>query len=197
GQGSVEALKQVLSRLSDEKVKLNIIHGGVGAISESDVHLATASDASIIGFNVRPDTRIRKMAESAGVDVRLYRVIYHVIEDIKAWLQDMVKPEIKEELLGRAEVRQLFKIPRVGIIAGCYVREGKMIRNADVRVVRDSVTIYEGKIDSLKHLKEDKAEVVAGYECGIGIEKFGGIQVGDIIEAYHLVEKESEKEKSE
>ncbi|MCL5037115.1 MAG: translation initiation factor IF-2 [Chloroflexi bacterium] len=197
GQGSVEALRQVLCRLSSDEVKLNIIHGGVGAISESDVHLATASEASIIGFNVRPDARIRKLAESAGVDIRLYRVIYHVIEDVKAWMQGMIKPEIEEVRLGSADVRQVFKIPKIGIIAGCYVRDGKILRNADVRVVRDSVPVYEGKIDSLRHLKDDKSEVAAGYECGIGIEKFGGIQVGDVIEAYRSLRKKPKVEKAD
>ncbi|MCL5773160.1 MAG: translation initiation factor IF-2 [Firmicutes bacterium] len=188
GQGAVEALRHALSRLSTENVKVNVIHGGVGTVTESDILLATASNAIIIGFNIRPDPNVKKLAEQESVDIRLYRVIYHVIEDIKAAMTGMLKPEFEEILTGRAEVRQIFKMSKVGVISGAYVTDGKITRNADVRILRDGVVIYEGKIDSLRRFKEDVREASAGFECGIGIEKYGGLQVGDIIEAYQLQE---------
>lgn len=188
GQGAVEALRHALSRLSTENVKINVIHGGVGTVTESDILLATASNAIIIGFNIRPDPNVKKLAEQENVDIRLYRVIYHVIEDIKSAMTGMLKPEFEEILTGRAEVRQIFKISKIGVISGTYVTDGKITRNADVRILRDGVVIYEGKIDSLRRFKDDVREVAAGFECGIGIEKYGGLQVGDIIEAYHLQE---------
>jgi translation initiation factor IF-2 len=183
-QGSVEALRHALSRLSTPEVRINVIHGGVGTITDPDILLATASNAIIIGFNIRPDPSVKKLAEQENVDIRLYRVIYHVIEDVKAALTGMLEPEYEEVLIGRAEVRATFKISKVGVIAGCYVTDGKITRDADVRLLRDSVVIYEGKLNSLKRFKEDVKEVLAGYECGLGIEKFGGIQEGDIIEVY-------------
>jgi translation initiation factor IF-2 len=185
-QGAVEALRHSLSRLTSKEVKINIIHGGVGTISESDVHLANASDAVIIGFNVRPEPGARRLAEQEGIEIRLYNVIYHVIDDLKALMVGMLAPTFEEALVGRAEVRSLFKIGKVGIIAGSYVTEGKITRNSNVRVIRNNTVVYEGRVESLKRFKDDVKEVIAGFECGIGIEKFGGLQEGDIIEAYQM-----------
>ncbi|MHB2020948.1 MAG: translation initiation factor IF-2, partial [Candidatus Xenobia bacterium] len=188
GQGSVEALKHSLTRLSNAEVKVNVIHGGVGTITETDVMLATTAGAIIVGFNVRPDPNIKRLAEQQGVDIRLYRVIYNVIDDVKAAMTGMLEPEFEEVMVGRADVRQVFKVTGVGIIAGSYVTEGKMIREAEVRVLRDGVVISEGKIDSLRRFKEDVKEVNSGYECGIGVTKFPGIQAGDVIEAFQVKE---------
>lgn len=185
-QGSVEALRQALERLNTGEVKVDIIHGGVGAISETDVMFASASNAIIIGFNVRPDINARKAAENEKVDVRLYRVIYDAIEDVKAAMGGLLDPEYREVTLGRAEIRKVFKASRIGTIAGCYVVEGKIERDAGVRVVRDGIVIFEGKLDSLKRFKDDVKEVVQGYECGLAMEKFNEIQEGDIIEAYNI-----------
>lgn len=183
-QGSVEALRQSLERLNTGEVKVNIIHGGVGAITETDVMFASASNAIIIGFNVRPDVNARKAAESEKVDVRLYRVIYNAIEDVKAAMSGLLEPEYKEVTTGRAEVRQTFKASKIGTIAGCYVLEGKIERGSGVRLVRDGIVVHEGKIDSLKRFKDDVKEVVQGYECGITLEKYNEIKEGDIIEAF-------------
>lgn len=191
-KGSLEALKHSLLKLTNEEVRINVIHGGVGAISESDVVLATASNAIIIGFNVRPDPITRKLVEQEKIDIRLYRVIYHVIEDVKAAMVGMLEPEYEEVFLGRAEVRETFKISKVGTIAGTYVLDGKIKRNAMARILRDNVVVHEGKIDSLRRFKEDVAEVAAGYECGIFIDKYPAIQPGDIIEAYTVQEVERE-----
>lgn len=187
-QGSVEALKTSLEKLSTDEVKVKIIHGGVGGITESDIMLASASNAIIIGFNVRPDANARKVAETEKVDIRLYRVIYEVIDDVKKAISGMLEPEYKEVVLGRAEVRKIFKVSKVGTIAGCYVIEGKIIRDAGVRLIRDGVVIYEGKLDSLKRFKDDVKEVVQNYECGLTLEKFNDIQEGDIVEAYTMQE---------
>lgn len=183
-QGSVEAVSQALQRLSNDEVRVNVIHGGVGAISESDVNLAVTSNAVIIGFNVRPDIAARRKAERQGVDIRLYRVIYDAIDDIKAALEGMLEPEYKEVVLGQAEVRATFRVPNVGVVAGCYVTEGKITRNAQVRLLRDNVVLHEGWISSLKRFKDDVREVSANYECGIGLEKFNDIKEGDVIEAF-------------
>jgi len=183
-QGSVEALRQSLERLNTGEVKVNIIHGGVGAITETDVMFASASNAIIIGFNVRPDVNARKAAESEKVDIRLYRVIYDAIEDVKAAMSGLLEPEYKEVTTGRAEVRQIFKASKVGTIAGCYVLEGKIERDTKVRLVRDGIVVYEGKLDSLKRFKDDVKEVVQGYECGLTLEKYNEIKEGDIIEAF-------------
>ena len=183
-QGSVEAVRQSLSRLSNEEVKVNTIHGGVGAITESDVMLASASNAIIIGFNVRPQPMAIALAEKEKVDIRLYRVIYNAIEDVEAAMKGMLEPEYKEVLLGHAEVRATFKASAVGTIAGCYVTDGKINRNNDIRVIRDGIVIHEGKLASLKRFKDDAKEVNAGYECGLNIEKFNDIKEGDIIESY-------------
>ncbi|MDY6825788.1 MAG: translation initiation factor IF-2 [Bacillota bacterium] len=184
-QGSVEALQEALYKLSLEEVQIKIIHTGVGAITESDVMLASASNAIVIGFNVRPDSNARKLAEHDQVDIRLYRVIYEAIEDIKAAVTGLLKPILKETVQGQAEVRQTFKVSRLGTIAGCYVTEGKIIRNAMVRIIRDGTVIMDsGKIDSLKRFKDDVREVMTGYECGILLENFHDFHEGDIIEAY-------------
>jgi len=187
-QGSVEALTQSLIRLSTEEVKVNVIHSGVGAISETDVMLASASNAIIIGFNVRPDSKARKYAEEEHIDVRLYRVIYEAIEDVKKAMSGLLDPEYKEKYLGRAEVRALFKVPNVGVIAGSYVIDGKIQRNAEVRVLRNGVIVYEGQLSSLKRFKDDAKEVPENYECGIGIKDFNDIKEGDTIEAFILEE---------
>lgn len=187
-QGSIEALKQSLERLSNDEVRIKTIHSGVGAISESDVMLASASNAIIIGFNIRPDNNAQSLAEKEKVDIRLYRVIYNAIEDMQDAMKGMLEPEYKEEIVGRAEVRQTFKVPNVGTIAGCYVIDGKINRNNQVRIIRDGVVIHEGNILSLKRFKEDIREVASGYECGLGIEKYNDIKEGDIIEAFTMVE---------
>jgi translation initiation factor IF-2 len=185
-QGSVEALRQALERLNTGEVKVNIIHGGVGAIRETDVMFASASNAIIIGFNVRPDVNARKAAENEKVDIRLYRVIYDAIEDVKAAMSGLLDPEYREVMLGRAEIRKVFKASRIGTIAGCYVVEGKIERDAGVRVVRDGIVVHEGKLESLKRFKDDVKEVVQGYECGLALEKFNEIQEGDVIEAFSI-----------
>jgi translation initiation factor IF-2 len=185
-QGSVEALRQSLERLNTGEVKVNIIHGGVGAITETDIMLASASNAIVIGFNVRPDVNARKAAENEKVDVRLYRVIYDAIEDVKAAMSGLLDPEYREVMLGRAEIRKIFKASRIGTIAGCYVLEGKIERDSSVRVVRDGIVIFEGKLDSLKRFKDDVKEVVQGYECGLALEKFNEMEEGDIIEAFTM-----------
>jgi len=188
-QGSVEALKDALFKLSLDEVQIKVIHTGVGGINESDVMLASASNAIVIGFNVRPDSNARKVAEKNSVDIRLYRIIYEAIEDIKAAVKGMLKPEYKEVVQGQAEVRQVFKASRLGNIAGCYVTEGKVTRNSQVRVIRDGTVVHDsGAIESLKRFKDDVREVVGGYECGILVENFNDIREGDIIEAYIMEE---------
>ena len=183
-QGSIEALAESLNKLSTPDIKLKIIHSSTGAITETDVMLASASNAVIIGFNVRPDSRVAEIAEQEGVDVKLYDIIYNVIADVKAAMEGLLEPVYREAVQGRAEVRNLFKISKVGTIAGSYVLDGKIARNANLKVVRDGVVAYDGKIASLKRLKDDAREVSAGMECGIGIENFNDIHVGDILEAY-------------
>ncbi len=185
-QGSVEALTQSLNRLSTNEVKVNVIHTGVGAVNESDVMLASASKAIIIGFNVRPESKARKYAEEEGIEVRLYRVIYETIEDIKKAMAGLLEPEHVERFQGRTEVRATFKVPKAGVVAGCYVVEGKVTRNANIRVLRDGVIIHEGKLSSLKRFKDDVKEVQTNFECGMGIEGFNDIKEGDIIETYTI-----------
>lgn len=187
-QGSVEALIQALQRLSTDEVKVNVIHSGVGAVNESDVMLAAASNAIIIGFNVRPDAKARKYAEEEKIDVRLYRVIYEVVDDIRKAMAGLLEPDKVEEFQGRAEVRATFKVPKVGTVAGCYVTEGKITRNANARVLRDGVIIWEGKLASLKRFKDDVREVQENFECGIGLEDFNDVKEGDIIETYTIKE---------
>ncbi|HHY10094.1 MAG TPA: translation initiation factor IF-2 [Firmicutes bacterium] len=181
--GSAEAVRSSLEKLSTDEVRVKVIHQAVGAISESDILLASASNAIIIGFNVRPEPNARKAAERDGVDIRVYRIIYNLLDDVKAAMAGLLDPEYKEELLGRAEIREIFKIPG-GVVAGCYVTEGKVTRVSQVRLLRDNVIVHEGKIASLKRFKDDVREVVHGYECGIGIERFNDIKEGDVIEAF-------------
>lgn len=186
--GSVEAVKQSLEKLSNEEVKVRVIHGAVGAISESDVMLANASNAIIIGFNVRPEPSAKLSAERDDVDLRLYRVIYDAINDVTDALKGMLTPKIREKDLGRAEVRQVYKISSIGTVSGCYVLEGKITRNALIRVVRDGIIIADDKLDSLKRFKDDVKEVATGYECGMALTKFADIKVGDVFEAYEMEE---------
>ena len=183
-QGSVEAVKQALEKLSNDEVKVKVIHANVGAITESDVTLASVSNAIIIGFNVRPEALAKDMAEKSEVEIKTYSVIYNAIEDVQAAMKGMLDPVFKETIIGNAEVRQIFKISNVGTIAGCYVTDGKVARNAGVRVLRDNVVIHDGKLISLKRMKDDAKEVTKGFECGIQIEDFNDIKEGDIIEAY-------------
>ncbi len=183
-QGSVEALKESLLKIGNEEVRLQVIHTGVGAVTESDIMLADASNAIIIGFNVRPEPNARKMAEQENVEVKLYRVIYEIIEDINAAMTGMLDPKFEEVVLGRAEIRQTFKVSRLGTIAGCHVVDGKITRDSGIRVIRNGIVIHEGKIDSLKRFKDDVREVVDGYECGIMLERFNDIKEQDIMEAF-------------
>ncbi|MEG6615719.1 translation initiation factor IF-2 [Peptococcaceae bacterium 1198_IL3148] len=183
-QGSVEALRQSLEKLSNEEVKVSLVHGGVGAITETDIMLASASNAIVIGFNVRPDVNAQRAAEAEKIDLRTYRVIYDAIDDIKAAMSGLLDPEYKEVVIGQVEVRKIFKVSKVGTIAGCYVVEGKINRDAGVRVIRDGIVVHEGKLDTLKRFKDDAKEVAQGYECGITIERFNDIQEGDVIEAF-------------
>ncbi|GKX31743.1 translation initiation factor IF-2 [Vallitalea longa] len=187
-QGSVEAVKQSLVKLSNEEVMIKVIHGGVGAINESDVMLASASNAIIIGFNVRPEASAKAVADSEKIDMRLYRVIYNAIEDIEAAMKGMLDPEYKEKVIGHAEVRQTFKVSSVGTIGGSYVLDGKFVRNAKVRLVRDGIVVYEGELASLKRFKDDVKEVNSGYECGIMLNKFNDLKEGDIVEAFIMEE---------
>ncbi|QEK12231.1 translation initiation factor IF-2 [Crassaminicella thermophila] len=187
-QGSVEAVKQSLVKLSNDEVKVKVIHGGVGTITESDIMLASASNAIIIGFNVRPSSTVTNLAKRENVDLRTYRIIYEAIEDVEAAMKGMLDPEYKEVVLGKVEIRATFKVPGVGTIGGAYVLEGKVIRNAKVRLVRDGIVIFEGAISSLKRFKDDVKEVATGYECGIGLENYNDIKEGDIIEAYIIEE---------
>lgn len=187
-QGSVEAVRQSLMKLSNEEVLINIIHGGVGAINESDVMLASASNAIIIGFNVRPESMAKAKADSEKVDVRLYRVIYNAIEDIELAMKGMLDPIFEEKVIGHAEVRDTFKVSNVGTIAGSYVLDGKMQRNCQVRLLRDNVVLFEGALASLKRFKDDAKEVATGYECGIMLEKYNDLKPGDVIEAFIMEE---------
>lgn len=186
--GSVEAVRQSLEKISNDEVRVRVIHGAVGAVSESDVMLAEASNAIIVGFNVRPDPVAKENAEQSGVEIRLYRIIYDAIEDVTAAMKGMLAPKYKDVDLGRAEIRQVYKITGVGVVAGCYVLEGKITRNANIRVVRDGIIIADDKLSSLKRFKDDVREVAAGYECGMTMEKFNDIKEGDILEAYVVEE---------
>ena len=187
-QGSVEAVKQSLAKLSNDEVAVKVIHGGVGAINESDVTLASASNAIIIGFNVRPDNQAKVVAEQEKVDLRLYRVIYNAIEDIEAAMKGMLEPTFEEKIIGHAEVRQTYKVSGVGTIIGGYVQDGKIVRNCKVRLLRDNVVIHEGELASLKRFKDDVKEVNSGYECGMSFEKYNDIKEGDQIEAFVMEE---------
>ncbi|QER42050.1 translation initiation factor IF-2 [Thermodesulfobacterium sp. TA1] len=185
-QGTLEALQASLLKISTDKVKVNIIRAGIGAISESDVMLASASNAIIIGFNVKPSSQARDLAKKEGVDIKFYDVIYQLIDDVKKAMAGLLEPEIIEEIKGLVEVRAIFKVPKVGVVAGCYVKEGVINRNHQVRVIRDGVVVYTGKIASLKRFKEDVKEVAAGYECGVRIEGFNDVKEGDLLETFEL-----------
>jgi translation initiation factor IF-2 len=187
-QGSIEALKQSLEKLSTESVKVRVIHGAVGAITETDVTLASASNAIIIGFNVRPDTNATSAAEKEDVDIKTYRIIYNALDDIKAAMLGMLEPEFKEVIVGKVEIRQVYKISSIGTVAGCYVLDGKITRNSSIRIIRDGIVILEGELGSLKRFKDDAKEVAAGYECGLTIEKYNDIKEGDILEVFAMEE---------
>ena len=187
-QGSVGAIVSSLEKLSTENVRVKIVHTGVGAVTESDVMLASTSDAVIIGFNVRPSAAVSSMAERDNVQIRTYRVIYDIIDDVENAMKGMLDPEFKEVILGTVEIRDTFKVPGVGVVGGAYVTEGKVVLNAQIRLVRDGIVIHEGKIASLKRFKDDAREVAQGYECGIGIENYNDIKEGDIIECFQMEE---------
>ncbi|NTV20201.1 MAG: translation initiation factor IF-2 [Chlorobium limicola] len=187
--GSIQALADGLMKIQNEEVKVQIIHQGVGQITETDVLLAAASDAIIIGFRVRPNVNAKKLAEKEDLDVRFYSVIYHVLEDVEKALEGMLSPELHEESLGSLEVRQVFRVPKVGNVGGCYMLEGKVFRDSKVRLLREGVQIYDGQLDALRRFKDDVKEVDAGYECGISLKNYDDIKVGDIVEAYRIVEK--------
>ena len=193
--GSIEALQEALIKLSNEEVRINVVHSATGTLSESDISLATVSDAIIIGFNVRPTSKIQALAHEENVDIRFYNVIYDVIKDVKDAILGMMSSTFEERILGKAEVREVFHVPKVGAIAGCYVTEGKIVRGQLARVLRDWIVCYEGKISSLRHFKDDIKEAQSGYECGIGIQKYNDIKVGDIIECYYLEEIKPELDK--
>ncbi len=190
-KGSAEAVKASLEKLTNEEVRVRVIHAGVGAINESDIMLASASNALVIGFNVRPDANARDSAARTGTEIRLYRIIYDCIEEMEAAMKGLLDPKFKEEVIGHAEIRQTFKVSKVGTIAGCHVTDGKITRNASVRVVRDGIVIFEGALNSLKRFKDDAKEVASGYECGLSVENFNDIKEGDVIEAYAMVEVEN------
>nr|HPQ59962.1 translation initiation factor IF-2 [Syntrophales bacterium] len=183
-QGSVEALSEALQKIGTEDVRVRVIHSSTGAVTETDVMLASASDALIIGFKVRPDSRVLEIAEREGVEIKLYEIIYDVIAEVKAAMEGLLEPLFQDVTQGHAEVRELFRVPRVGTVAGCYVIDGKVSRNAGIRLIREGVVVYDGKILSLKRFKEDAREVVSGYECGIGLENYNDIKVGDVFETY-------------
>jgi translation initiation factor IF-2 len=186
-QGSLEALKQSLEKLSTDQVRLRVLHEGIGGITESDVLLAAASNAVVIGFNVRPESKAQNAGEREKVDIRTYRIIYEAVDDVRAAMEGLLAPTLKEQSLGRAEVRQVFMIPKVGAIAGSYVSQGAISRaSSGVRVIRDGVVVYQGKLGSLRRFKDDVREVQTGYECGIGVENFNDLKVGDILEAFSI-----------
>ena len=187
-QGSVEAVTQALSKLSNDEVSVKIIHSGVGAIQKTDVVLASASSAIIIGFNVRPDVMARELAEKENIDIRLYRIIYNAIEDIEKALKGMLKPKYEEVILGHAQVRTIFKASAIGTIAGCYITDGKITRNAKVRLLRDNIVVHEGSISSLKRFKDDAKEVLSGFECGITLEGYNDVKEQDVIEGFEMRE---------
>jgi translation initiation factor IF-2 len=187
-QGSHEGLQHALQKLSTDEVRVQIIHAAVGAISESDINLAIASKAVLIGFNVRADAQSRKLAENEGIDIRYYNIIYEAVDDVKAALSGLLSPEKREVQLGLAEIRQVYQIPKVGAVAGCMVQEGQIKRASRVRVLRANVVIHDGDLDSLKRFKDDVKEVKAGFECGLSLKGFNDIQEGDQLECYEVIE---------
>jgi translation initiation factor IF-2 len=187
-QGSLGALTDAFLKLPQDEVRVNIVHSGAGAITEHDVDLAKTATAIVVGFNVRPNANARELAENEGVDIRLYRVIYDAIDDVKAALSGMLKPEERETIVCEAEVRQTFRVPKLGVIAGCYLTRGTIRRNSQVRLIRDGVVVYEGRVGSLRRFKDDVSEVREGFECGIGLENFQDVKEGDVIEAFEVEE---------
>jgi translation initiation factor IF-2 len=186
--GSVQALTDSLIKLSTDEIQINVLHRAVGAISESDVLLATASDAIIIGFQVRPSAQAKLLAEKESIDIRHYSVIYQAIDEVKAAMEGMLEPTIEEKITGNLEVLEIFKIPKVGTIAGCMVKDGKVYKNSKVRVIREGIVVYSGTLDSLKRFKDDVKEVVHGQDCGMNIKNYNDVMAGDIIEAYEEIE---------
>ncbi|MBW1859143.1 MAG: translation initiation factor IF-2, partial [Deltaproteobacteria bacterium] len=187
-QGSVEALSEATQKIESEEVKVNIVHSGTGAITESDIMLAAVSNAMVIGFNVRPNPKVRDLAAEQKIDIRFYDVIYNVVSEIKGAMAGLMEPRYKEHVLGRAEVREVFTIPKVGAIAGSYVTDGKIQRGQLARLLREEVVVYTGKVGSLRRFKDDAKEVQSGYECGIGIENFNDVKVADVVECYEVEE---------
>ena len=183
-QGSAEAVRASLEKLSNEEVRVRVIHAGVGAINESDILLASTANAIVVGFNVRPDAAAQASAQRANVDIRMYRVIYDAIDEIEAAMKGMLAPKYREAIIGHAEVRQTYKVSAIGTIAGCYVKDGKVTRDSKVRVLRDNIVIYEGEIGSLQRFKDSVKEVAQNYECGMSIDKFNDIKEGDIFECF-------------
>ena len=186
--GSVEALSDSLIKLSTPEIQIKVLHKAVGQISESDITLAAASNAIIIGFQVRPSVAARRLAEKEGVDIRLYSIIYDAIEEVKSAMEGMLSPEIKEEILGTAEVLETYHITKVGTVAGCIVKEGKLKRSSKIRLIRDGIVIYSGDLGSLKRFKDDVKEVTTGFECGLNITNYNDVKIGDLVEAYEEVE---------
>ena len=186
--GSVEALSDSLIKLSTPEIQINVLHKAVGQISESDITLAAASNAIIIGFQVRPSVAARRLAGKEGVDIRLYSIIYDAIEEVKSAMEGMLSPEIKEEILGTAEVLETYHITKVGTVAGCIVKEGKLKRSSKIRLIRDGIVIYSGDLGSLKRFKDDVKEVTTGFECGLNITNYNDVKIGDLVEAYEEVE---------
>jgi translation initiation factor IF-2 len=187
-QGSYEGLAHALAKLATDEVKVNIVHAAVGGITESDINLALASKAVVIGFNTRADAAARKLAESAGVDIRYYNIIYEAVDEIKAALSGMLAPERKENILGTVEIRQVFKISKIGTVAGCYVTDGLIRRSGKIRLLRENVVVHDGELDSLKRFKDDVREVKAGFECGLSLKGYNDLKVGDQLEVYEVVE---------
>ncbi|MEO6566870.1 MAG: EF-Tu/IF-2/RF-3 family GTPase, partial [Casimicrobiaceae bacterium] len=187
-QGSYEGLSQALTKLSTDEVKVNIVHAAVGGITESDINLALASKAVVIGFNVRADVQARKLAESSGVQIRYYTIIYDAVDEVKAALSGMLTPEQKESRLGMVEIREVYRISKVGTVAGCYVLEGLVRRSSRIRLLRNNVVIHEGELDSLKRFKDDVREVKFGFECGLSIKNYNEVEVGDQLEVFEVVE---------
>ncbi|MCI5165560.1 MAG: translation initiation factor IF-2, partial [Candidatus Electrothrix sp. GM3_4] len=190
-QGTLQAFGQAAAKLSTDVIRVRVLHEGTGAVTENDIHLASASDAIIIGFNVRPAVKVKELAEQEQVDIRTYDVIYHALEDIEKAMVGMLDPEYVERVIGTAEVRDTFSVPKIGTIAGCFIIDGKIERNAGIRVLRDSVVIFTGVIDSLRRFKDDVKEVATGYECGIGVENYNDIKIGDTLEAFLMDEVEA------
>jgi translation initiation factor IF-2 len=187
-QGSVEAVKDSLVKLSTEACRLVVIHTGVGGIIESDISLASASDAIVLGFNVRPEPKAASLADADGVDIRMYNIIYDAVADVRNAMEGLLAPTLREKYLGRAEVRDTFSVTKVGTVAGSYILDGKILRGAQVRLLRDNVVVWQGRMSSLKRFKDDVREVATGYECGIGLENYNDVKVGDLIEAFEIEE---------